>query len=238
MYEHYTIALGSDEWWYGLLVSSSIWLVVIFIGWGLRKQNKAEKLTRILFWVLLIREIIFHLFVIISGKFTFQDSLPLHLCGISYIFLLFVFYYRIQYLFEFLIMLSLAGSIQSLITPELTHGYSLLLYMDYYFVHSALFFLPIYCYFIMGMRLRQRSWLSSFLFGNVILLIVGLINYFVGANYIYLCHPPKANNPFITGGFPYHIIGFEIIGFIHIVFIYFIFYTVIPKYGLQKIKPK
>ena len=209
MYEHYTIALGSDEWWYGLIAASTLWLTIIFIGWKLRKQNKAEKLTRILFWLLLIREIIFHLFVIISGKFTFQDSLPLHLCGISYIFLLFVFYYRVQYLFEFLIMLSLAGAIQSLITPELTHGYSF-----------------------------QRSWLSAFLFGNVILLIVGLINYFVGANYIYLCHPPKANNPLITGGFPYHIIGFEVIGFIHIILIYFIFYTVIPKYGLQKINQK
>lgn len=234
MHEHFTIAIGSDLWWRGLIVASVFWMSIMILGLFLRKQNSEFKLTRILFWALLFREIFYHIWLLQSGNFTLQDSLPIHLCGISYFFLLLVFYNRSQIAFEFLLLLSVAGAIQSLITPELTHGYSSILYIDYYFVHAALLYLPMYCFFVMGMRLRPKSWLTSFMNGIIILVIVGGINYILKSNYIYLCEPPKAKNPFIIGGFPYHIIGFLSIGFLHILFIYFIFYHIIPKYGIPK----
>lgn len=229
MHEHATIPIGSTLWWQGLIGSSIFWILIIIIGLYFKKKNKAHQISLILFWTLLLRELIYFIYLFATDKFTLRDSLPLHMCNISYIFIIIVLYTKNQRLFEFLLMLSLAGAIQSLLTPELTHGFSEGFFIDFYFVHAGLFFLPIYCFKVLDMRLRHRSWWDAFLLGNAILLIVGLINWILNSNYIYLCTPPKADNPFVMGGFPYHLIGFEVFGFIHIVVIYIIFHHIIPK---------
>ena len=119
-------------------------------------------------------------------------------------------------------MLGLAGALQSLITPELTHGYSDYFFLDYYFSHSAIIFVPLYAIIVLNMKPRDRSWLRVFCFGNLVLIAVYCLNLLFNSNYIYLMEAPKANNPLILHPYPMHLIGFEVFGFLHIVFIYWL----------------
>ena len=50
----------------------------------------------------------------------------------------------------------------------------------------------------------------------VILVFVGVANYLLDANYMYLAAKPIAKNPMIVGDWPWYILGFELLGFIHI----------------------
>lgn len=223
MHEHYLIPVYSFLWWGGIIFTLIFYLFLGKLGHCLLKRNLEERFRRILFIFFIVREIVIYSYYSYSGLFTWQDSLPLHLCGISNIFCLIILYRPVSLLYEFLLMLGSVGALMSFLTPEMTHGYSPFLVVDYYLNHGLIIFLPLYFFFILKIRPRNMSWLYVFLFGNLILSTVGLINYLLGSNYIYLCEPPKVDNILITGKFPYHIMGFEVIGFIFIVLIYSIF---------------
>ena len=63
---------------------------------------------------------------------------------------------------------------------------------------------------------RKLSWLFSFFKLQLLVIAVGTLNYLLESNYMYLAHPPIANNPLIPnenslfGQWPYYILIFEI----------------------------
>ena len=61
------------------------------------------------------------------------------------------------------------------------------------------------------MRPREKSWFSVFLFSQILIPVVGLINWLLDSNYLYLSQKPIVDNPLIIGDWPYYIIFIEII---------------------------
>ena len=57
--------------------------------------------------------------------------------------------------------------------------------------------------------------IQAFLFTNCIIIFVGIINYFLNSNYMFLCSPPNVNNPFLIGEWPYYLLVLECIFFIY-----------------------
>ncbi|MEP7195851.1 MAG: TIGR02206 family membrane protein [Saprospiraceae bacterium] len=220
---HFIITSDSPLWWYGFAGFLGLGMLVFYLGLYFQNKNKEPEYRRILFYFLLAREIIHYIYLISNDKFSFADSLPLHLCGLSYLAAL-VFLYKPQaFIFEFLLLLSIGGALQSILTPEMTHGYSPYLFLDYYISHSAIIITPLYAFFVLKMKLREKSWFYIWIAAHIVLGTVGIINWFLHSNYIYLCIPPKVDNPMVTGGYPYHLIGFEIFGSLHILILYTIF---------------
>ncbi|MCC7028496.1 MAG: TIGR02206 family membrane protein [Saprospiraceae bacterium] len=233
MHEHYVIPVLSNLWWTGLIGSVLVIIFLIKLGLNFRLKLKENKYRSILFYFFLIREIVYYSFIIATGKFTFVDSLPLQLCNISYFIVILYFYNPKALLFEYLLMLGFPTAFYSLITPELTHGLSNYFLIDYYVSHGAIVFAPLYGVFVLNEIPRIHSWKTIFVASNILLFFVGIINYFLNSNYIYICTPPKANNIFITGGFPYHLIGFDVFGILHILLIYWFFRTYFVKFQKQ-----
>lgn len=222
MQPHYIVPILSTHWILGILLTTLLYAALLRTGKLALQKGFELKFRYLLVGLFIIREVYLYAYIIQEGQFTLQDSLPLHLCNISYIFLILFLLRPNYFLFEFLIMLSLAGAIQSFVTPELTHGYSPYFMLDYYFSHGAIIFAPLYGMFIFGMRPRTRSWLRVFIFGNAVLLVVYLINLFLDSNYIYLMRAPEAENPLILHPYPMHLVGFQIFGLLHILLIYWI----------------
>jgi hypothetical integral membrane protein (TIGR02206 family) len=236
-HEHFIIPSGSSLWWAGLIGFILFATIAITLGIYFKKRDREPQFRRVLFWLFLIREVIFYSHIIYTGKFTFEDSLPLHLCTLSYIGLIFFFYNPKAFLFEFLLLLSFGAAIQSIYTPELTHGYSSYFVFDYYISHGAILFTPLYAYFVLGMRPRNWSWVRIWIAGHLVLATVGCINWMINSNYIYICTPPKVDNPLVKGEFPFHLIGFEIFGTLHIIFLYILFKYVFSGEWKNLIKP-
>lgn len=111
-----------------------------------------------------------------------------------------------------------------MITPEFTHGTDPILMFDYFFVHGGLIAIPLYCVFILGMRPRKWAWFKSFLYLQIFVVFVGLVDYLLGANYMYLAVKPKVENPFLIGDWPYYIIGLELATLLHAFLVQIPFY--------------
>jgi uncharacterized membrane protein YwaF len=118
----------------------------------------------------------------------------------------------------------LPGAFHSIITPELTHGFSPFLYAEYYIAHAGIFAMAVFASAVYGMKLRKHSWFRVWLFTQPVLALVGLTNYLTGGNYMYLSEKPIADNPFVIGEWPWYILGLELAGLLHFGAVYGIFY--------------
>ena len=60
------------------------------------------------------------------------------------------------------------------------------------------------------MKLTKYSWLKTFLFLNLLVVVIMPINFLLDSNYMYLSKPPNVNHPLATGIWPYYILKWEI----------------------------
>ena len=116
------------------------------------------------------------------------------------------------------------GGLHSMLTPEFTHGTDPVLMFDYFIVHGGLIAIPLYCIFVLGMKPRKKAWFKSFLYLQIFVICVGLIDYLLGANYMYLAVKPNVENPFLIGDWPFYIIGLELATLLHAFLVYIPFY--------------
>jgi uncharacterized membrane protein YwaF len=68
-----------------------------------------------------------------------------------------------------------------------------------------------------------------FFYTQLVALFVGLVNYAVGANYMYLAEKPAVYNPFIIGNWPWYILGLEVAVLLHFYVIYILFRQRTPR---------
>jgi hypothetical integral membrane protein (TIGR02206 family) len=154
---------------------------------------------------------LYHLYI---GNWSLQNNLPLHLCSISAFLAIAALYFRSAAAYEFLIYFS-AGAIHSFITPELTHGNGVFEKTDYCISHGGVLLAALFCTVHLGMKPIEKGWIRIFFLTQLLLPLIGIINYFTDANYMYLCQRPNADNPFIIGTWPWYILILELFVLLH-----------------------
>lgn len=229
MHPHYLVPIFSTHWFLGAILSFILFSSLIYLGRYALSYGFELKYRLFLAGIFLIREVYLFAYIANKGMFTLQDSLPLHLCGISYMCMIIFLIKPHAFLFEFLLLLSLGGALQSIITPELTHGYSTYFIIDYYFSHAGIIFVPMYGLFVLKLRPRKDSWWKVWVFGHALLFSVYLINLCLDSNYIYLMEAPLVSNPLILHPYPMHLLGFEIFGTLHILLVFWMSRHLLPK---------
>ena len=197
MIEHTVIPPFSQEWFIYNLITLLIIIVTIFFSKNL--ENKKKNFLTSSLAAVFIFEFIFidwyHLFI--DNSWSLQNSLPLHLCGLMWLLSIYLFLTKKQWAFEMVLFIGMPGALHSLMTPQLTHGSDLLHKIDFFIGHGGLVLAPFYAIFVLNMWPRKHAWWKSFLKLQILVLTVGIINYFIESNYMYLMHPPIAKNPLI-----------------------------------------
>lgn len=219
---NFIIETFTKEWWIcTVIVISFISGFLYFMG----KQSDVIKKRVALVLALIASTLVisWQLYFIFTGTWTANISLPLQLCGISKILGAIVLFRFNQSIFEFILLLGLAGAMQAILTPQFEIEITTYSIIEYYMSHSMIIIMPLYLLYVLGNRVKKRAWLYTFLLGVGTLSLVGIVNYFVGGNYIFLCGPPIAPNPLLIGEWPYYLIGFLVFGWINIIIFYLIF---------------
>ena len=206
-----------------ILVSFGIIQIAIRIP-----PDKRKILMMILGFTLISIELMQQLYLNHLGLWSLKTSLPIHLCGISGILAGIMMFRSSHYGFEFLALIGSPGAIHALLTPQLNHGTIPFLIFKYYVSHVGIILVPLFFAIVLGYRIKRSSWYRVLLLCQVLLIIIGLTNYFIGANYMYLAEKPLVNNPMVVGEWPLYILGFEILGLVHILIFY---------YGYRKFRP-
>jgi len=224
MIKHEIIPPFSNEWYIYNLITGFCIFLIIFLGKSISDVQK-KQLSLIIAGLFIFEFVFMEFYHIYTDAWSIQDSLPLHLCAIMWFVSIYLFLTKKQWAFEMMLFIGMPGGFHSLLTPELTHGDSLLHKIDFFIGHGGLVLAPFYAIFVMKMWPRKNGWWRSFLKLQFLVLIVGLFNYLAGSNYMYLTHPPIADNPLIPpdqsffGQWPYYILIFELVVLLHAVLI-------------------
>ncbi|MEE9167754.1 MAG: TIGR02206 family membrane protein [Candidatus Neomarinimicrobiota bacterium] len=214
-----TIPIFSPLWWQANIVTAVLIATIIFIGKRLSPKYR-NRLAVILAVVLLSRWILYHPYVMWLGKWNVRSNLPLHMCGLSALLSGTVLIWRNQWAYEFLYYWGIPGAFHSLLTPEFTSGSEALLFQEYFVAHGGIIASALYLTLVLRMRPRKGSWWRVTLWTQPVLVVIGVVNWLLDANYMYLCEKPIANNPFVMGEWPWYLLGLEIAGLLHVLIIY------------------
>ena len=221
---------SNPELW---LTSVSITLLcialIIVIGYYLSDKNRSlfTKFLGVLFFT---RFIFLHGYMTGLGHWDLTTSLPLHLCGISSLVIIFIMFKYNQSMYEYLVLLGIPSAIHSILTPQFINGWDGYYFPEFYLSHGAILLAPLYLSINYDYKLRLHSWITAFRNGLILAFFIGLINLLIGysygimPNYLYLCEAPIADNPLLfTTQWPYYFFVLVMFMFIHIVIIYYIF---------------
>ena len=217
----------SSTWWIGMSLSVLVSFGIIQIAIRI-PPDKRKILMMILGFTLISIELMQQLYLNHLGLWSLKTSLPIHLCGISGILAGIMMFRSSHYGFEFLALIGSPGALHALLTPQLNHGTIPFLIFKYYVSHAGIILVPLFLAIVLGYRIKRSSWYRVLLLCQVLLIIIGLTNYFIGSNYMYLAEKPLVNNPMVVGEWPWYILGFEILGLVHILIFY---------YGYRKFRP-
>ena len=223
MNEHVVMLPFSNEWFLWNSITTFFIILITLVSRN-AKPNFKNKLAIIMGVFIALESILIQYYYLNQGIWTVQDSLPFHLCRLMWFNSIIVILTRNQIAFELLLFVGMIGGMHSMLTPEFTHGTDLVLIFDYFLVHGGLIAVPMYCVFVLGMKPRRRAWFKCFLYLQIFVVAIGLIDYVLGANYMYLAVKPNVDNPFLIGDWPFYIIGLELATLLHAFLVHIPFY--------------
>ena len=201
-----------------------VWLIVCIVGYKLRNQAYKRNITIFFISISLIQECFDYL-----NRFLFSDlyivkiqtDLPLQLCHFAYWFSVICLvcqlynYHKKQFYFNCAYFLGFSGALQGILTVDLTGIYTFADMLALHLQHSFIIMNVLWLIFAYGFTFNQKGVVQAFLFTNIMLIFVGIVNYFIKSNYMFLCKPPDVNNPLLVGEWPYYLIVLEMIFFIY-----------------------
>jgi hypothetical integral membrane protein (TIGR02206 family) len=104
----------------------------------------------------------------------------------------------------------LLGTFIALLTPHLINGFPNFTYFKYWIVHGGLVIFMVYVSVVQGWSPGKGSVWTSFLFLQGYILLALLLNYLLGANYVYLLEKPPTTSPLnVLGPWPWYLLSVE-----------------------------
>ena len=159
------------------------------------------------------------------NDFDVKNDLPFHLCSLIALLLPIYSITRRKGIYEVILFWILAGTLQSLITPDVLHGFPHYTYIKYWFTHAGLIVFIFYATFIYDSRPSLKSVVKSFLALQVYLVFVYIINSAFNSNYFYINGKPDVTTLLDSfGDWPYYILVGELVVIPFFLIIYLPFY--------------
>ena len=197
-----------------------LWTILILIILGILliypikrfgNENQKIKLAIALGIFMIVEELIDRGFHILILNEPVKDNLPLHLCGVSVILVAILLINRNYRLFEIAYFWGLAGASISIITPDVGFTFPHLLNITFFLSHALIVIGVLYMIFVFNYRPTKKSLIRSYIVTHIYALIIGIINYFLDTNYLFLRHKPEADTPMdFMGPWPWYIISLEV----------------------------
>ena len=189
------------------------------------KKNNQQKLIHVFACMVSLVIVSFHIYHIFIGDYNFKTDLPLYLCSLLAVLIPIFTYYRKYWVFEILLFWIIGGTLQGVITPDISKGFPSFDYFRYWTVHLGLLSIIFYFIFVFKMQPSLKSVFKSFLAFQLYVILVVILNYVLDANYFYLNQKPKSASLLdYFGEWPYYIIVGQIVVIPLFLIIYLPFY--------------
>lgn len=128
---------------------------------------------------------------LVSGTWSVADhGLPLQLCDAATLLAACALWSRRRAAVELLYFWACAGTVQALITPWVPERFPHLLYFQYYAAHGAIVVAAVVLVFGLRIAPRPGAVPRALLLTAAFTAVAGLVDWWSGANYMYLRQPP------------------------------------------------
>jgi hypothetical integral membrane protein (TIGR02206 family) len=191
---------------------------------------RAAAVRYLLIAALLVPEVGLNIWYVLNGIWDFRHTLPLELCSISLILSIVMLMKRSYFLYQFLFFAGLGGAMQAILTPNLDYPFPHFRFIHFFVVHSAIILAPLYMTWIGKMKPTLRSIGLTMLILNGLAVLVGLTDYVLGANYMFLLHKPETVSVLdLLGNYPYYLLSEEGIALVIFILLYLPFSRIWTK---------
>ncbi len=128
--------------------------------------------------------------LIVARTWTADTSLPLALCNAGVVAAAVACWWRIPLLVELTYFIGLAGTLQAVLTPDLSVAFPHLVFFEYVVGHVGIVLAALFL--VVGLRLYPRpgAVVRVFAITAAYTALVGLVDGTTGANYMFLRRPP------------------------------------------------
>jgi hypothetical integral membrane protein (TIGR02206 family) len=176
--------------------------------------------------VLILNEASWHVWHLFTGTWTIQEMLPLHLCSVLVWSGAYMLIRKHTGIYEFAYLIGIAGALQALLTPDLgIYDFPHFRYYQTFISHGLLITAPIYMTVVEGLRPYPRSLRNIALWGNVYLIVVTLLNFAIGSNYLFTAHKPATASLLdVLPAWPWYIAVIELLAAAFVLLFYLPFW--------------
>jgi len=199
------------------LLAAGVVLILIALIVIFRLPIRSSAADPILRWsfaaVLILNEAGLGLWRARHGLWTLQDSLPLHLCGVSVILVAIMLPLRSYAIFELTYFWAVGGALQGLVTPDV-EGYDFphWRFLTTFISHGLIVVANLYMIVVLGMRPAFLSLLKSLVVLNIYGVLALGFNALTRSNYGFLCRKPEQPTLYdVLGPWPWYLASLELL---------------------------
>ncbi|GIP29275.1 permease [Paenibacillus sp. J23TS9] len=158
----------------------------------LQRSPRNKKILRYTLAALLAgSEAVLDIWNITEGTWSPKYTLPLELCSLTLLLSIIMLLSKSRLLYEILFFAGIGGALQALITPNLGYPFPHIRFYQFFAAHILIILASLYMTWIENYRPTWKSIGLTMIFLNVAALLVGITDYYVGANYMFLMHKPS-----------------------------------------------
>lgn len=172
--------------------------------------------------ILLVDEAAWHAWNYFTGQWTIQTMLPIHLCSILVFASAYMLLTRNYRIYEFAYFLGIGGALQALLTPDAgIYGYPHFRFFQVIISHGSIVTAAIYMTFVEGYRPYLSSLKRVFIWTNIYMVGVFILNQVIGSNYLFIAHKPETASLIdVLGPWPWYILSLEALGAVMCLILY------------------
>ncbi len=203
----------------GVLCLSILLLFISRKRWTVR-----QKYERLFALSLLVMEVLYHVWMIWTGRWSLANSLPLELCSISLLVVIILLWTGNKYLIDFVFFAGIGGAIQAITTPVLDIGFPHFRYFHFFYTHIGIILTALYFMWVKGYKPTFKGVLKTMIVLNLLLPLIVAVNVIFQGNYMFLREKPYNGSLLdFLGPYPWYLISLDVVAFIIFVILWLLF---------------
>lgn len=146
--------------------------------------------------------------LLVAGTWSAKTSLPLALCDVAVLVAAAACFWRTPLLVELTYFWGLAGTLQGVLTPDLSVGFPHLVFWQYVVGHLGIVFAALFLVAGLGIAPRRYAIARVLAITLAYTALVGVVDGLSGANYMFLRRPPGEWTILrLLGPWPWYLLG-------------------------------
>lgn len=175
--------------------------------------------------VLLLNYLIYVIYRVEGGYWQLRYDLPMEFCNWAAVVTSFALFTKNRTLAELSYFWVMAGSLQGVLTPDLSVSFPHIYFFIFFIAHSGLVISSMYLVLGMGLTPRKGAVLRAILYSQIFVIAALCVDFLLDANYGYMRYKPDSGSALdFLGPWPIYLLWLEALGAISFALLYLPFY--------------